>query len=551
MHSPGAFPEPGQLSGPSLFPEGHIDPFAPLMAPLHWLAGTSLHVAIGLLAGVLAAWAMRSKGLRWTWAALGVAVLVLVRPLPEGIDWTLATAAAMAALIGRRMHNHDIDSGGDLLVAAASRVGPIEALRIALRKRRSRRREAEASWLQSDELVIGCDARSCEVRMPLGGPTGGTHTLVVGAAGSGKTVTQTWIAVRAIERGLPAVVIDPKDDPDLHREIQDAAARAGKQLIEWSPDGPTVFNPFAQGTESEIADKVLMGERFTEPHYQRQAQRFLGHEVRALRAAGLEVSLAAIATHLDPDRLELLLRELPEEQAEKGYEYVDSLTARQRSDLSGVRDRLAIMVESDIGRWIDPETPDALRFDLRGALREEAVVLFRLQSDTRPLLMKMLGAAIVEDLSTTMASFQRSPVPSVAVIDEFAAIASEQVGALFGRARGAGMSLVLGTQELSDLEVPGRETLRKQVIGSLTTAIAHRQVVPESTELVSELAGRKGAWRRTMGSEGRYSETRTSESPISAETVRSLGRGCAAVIVFDGPLRGANVARMHRVRPAG
>ena len=545
MHSPGQFPDPGR------FPEGNIDPLAPLTAPLHWFAATSFHVAIGLAAGVLVASVMRSNGLRWTWAALGLAAVVLVRPLPGGADSTLAAAAGLAALIGRRLHNRDLDAGADLAAVAASRVGPVDALGAALRKRRSRRRVDEGSWLQRDELVIGRDARSREVRMPLGGPAGGTHVLVVGAVGSGKTVTQTWIAVRAIEHGLPAVVIDPKDDPDLHREIQDAAQRSGKRFVEWSPDGPTVFNPFAQGTESEIADKVLMGERFTEPHYQRQAQRFLGHEVRALRAAEIEVSLPAIATHLDPDRLELLLRGLPEDLAEPGHDYLQSLTPRQRSDLSGVRDRLAIMAESDIGRWIDPETPGALRFDLRGALCDGAVVLFRLQSDQRPLLMRMLGAAIVEDLSTTMARLQRSPVPSVAVIDEFAAIASEHVGGLFGRARGAGMSLVLGTQELSDLELPGRETLRKQVIGNLTTAIAHRQVVPESAQLISDLAGRKGVWRRTIGSDGRYSETRASEPPLSAETVRGLSRGCAAVIVFDGACRGVHVAQMHRVQPTG
>jgi len=34
------------------------------------------------------------------------------------------------------------------------------------------------------------------------------------------------------------------------------------------------------GSETEIADKALSGETFTEPHYLRQAQRYLGHAVR-------------------------------------------------------------------------------------------------------------------------------------------------------------------------------------------------------------------------------------------------------------------------------
>ncbi len=72
-----------------------------------------------------------------------------------------------------------------------------------------------------------------------------------------------------------------------------------------------MYNPYARGGETEIADKALAGERFTEPHYQRQAQRYLGHAVRVLRATGREVSLAGLVEALDPGALELLARELP------------------------------------------------------------------------------------------------------------------------------------------------------------------------------------------------------------------------------------------------
>ncbi len=44
---------------------------------------------------------------------------------------------------------------------------------------------------------------------------------------------------------------------------------------------------------------------------------------------------------------------------------------------------------------------------------------------------------------------------TLVVIDEFSAVAAEQVVRLFGRARSAGISLVLGTQELSDLRRQG------------------------------------------------------------------------------------------------
>ena len=75
------------------------------------------------------------------------------------------------------------------------------------------------------------------------------------------------------------------------------------------------YNPYARGSETEIADKVLAGERFTEPHYLRQAQRYVGHVVRALRHSGLEVSLRRIVDHLNPGELELLARSLPSPEA--------------------------------------------------------------------------------------------------------------------------------------------------------------------------------------------------------------------------------------------
>src|SRR5262249_37222738 len=149
-----------------------------------------------------------------------------------------------------------------------------------------------------------------------GGSHGGTHTLLVGATGSGKTVTQTWIAARGIERAMGAVVIDPKGDRAMRAALASAAERGGREFIEWTPAGARPYNPFARGSDSEVADKILAGERFTEPHYLRQAQRFLGHAVRALRASGAQTSLGAIATALDPTALELLARKLPEQVAQ-------------------------------------------------------------------------------------------------------------------------------------------------------------------------------------------------------------------------------------------
>ncbi|MGA2455803.1 MAG: TraM recognition domain-containing protein [Solirubrobacteraceae bacterium] len=527
------------------YPEGAVDPQATVDEFVHWVLSATVHCAVGVMLGILAARLMRRRHLHWSWATGALALVIVVRPVLGGATLTLALAAVFATLRSRRWHREDIEAGADLADMAARRTRPLEMLRSlsSAAAPRLRERFGVGRRARARGLALGRDEGGRTVSIPFGVGGGGTHTLVVGATGSGKTVTQTWIATRAIEQGMGAIIVDPKGDDGMREQVRRAAMLAGRPFLEWTPDGDSVYNPYARGGASEIADKALAGERFTEPHYLRQAQRYLGHAVRALRQSGAEVSLRAIVEHLDPERLEVLARELPEADARATFTYLDSLSPRQHSELAGVRDRLAILTESDVGPWLDPQTIDAERFDLLTAVNQRSVVYFSLESDSRPLLSEMLGAAIVQDLQTTVACLQQAPVPTLVVIDEFSAIAAEQVVRLFGRARSAGFSLLLGTQELSDLRLPGRERLLEQVLGNLTVLIAHRQVVPNSAEMIANIAGKTGAWRVSRHSDGRTTRVRTRELVLDPDRVMSLGRGWAAVLVL-GRGTSARIARM-------
>jgi hypothetical protein len=549
--------------------EWGANPLEPIDQLAHWLTAATVHGVLGILIGLIAVRLMHHRHLRWTWAPTALGVDLLAGPVLGGsVAWTLGIAALCASVRGWRWHREELAAGADLTELAANRRGPWEVLRTFVRRAAPRliarwaprspnlsalrnRLAAGAGgkeWFRGGRLIVGEQENGRLVSIPLGGPTGGTHTLVVGATRSGKTVTMTWTAVRSIEHGMGAIVLDPKGDRDLRRELRAAALAAGRRFVEWAPQGPSVYNPYARGSETEIADKMLAGERFTEPHYLRQAQRYLGHEVRTLRRAGLEVSLDVLVAHLDPMRLEVLAHSLPEQPAERAHDYLDSLTTRQQSDLAGVRDRLAIMAESDIGPWLDPRTEGADRLDLLEAVEDRAVVYFNLEADRRPLLAQMLGAAIVQDLQAMVAALQGRPLETLVVIDEFSAIVPERVVGLFGRAAGAGVSLVLGTQELADLRLPGREMLQEQVMGNLSSLIAHRQVVPGSAELIAGMTETRGVWRTSHHSNGGHTRTRDLENSLREDELRSLPRGWAAVLgLADGGT--VSIARMFSVAP--
>jgi hypothetical protein len=105
-------------------------------------------------------------------------------------------------------------------------------------------------------------------------------------------VSETWIACRLIEAGCGAVVVDPKGDEMLAEHLRATAETCGAPFLAWSPEGSLAYNPYAHGSHTEIADKALAGERFTEPHYLRQAQRYIANAVRAMQAAKVTVTLA-------------------------------------------------------------------------------------------------------------------------------------------------------------------------------------------------------------------------------------------------------------------
>jgi len=523
---------------------------ATLITPLGALSGVLMLLLAAPVGGFALAAGLRLIGWRWTWAAVAAPLAWPLGSLSGVWQLTMLLACGQAIRLGRRWQRSDTDLGGDLAQGARAAFGPTDFAR-RIRGAWEIRRER---WVDRRGLLIGTDARGLGVRIPLGGDSG-SHTLVVGASGTGKTVTQISRVVRAVEHGHGAIVCDPKGDCDLESALRRVAREQGRRMLVWTPEGKDTYNPYGYGSDSEIADKALAVERYTEPHYLRQAQRYLGHAVRTMRLTGVPVSPASLVRYLDPLQLEVLARRIAdEEQARTVWRYLDSLSARQLRDLGGTRDRLAILPESDIGRWLDPEAPGAETFDLLQAMRWRAVVYFRLDADRRPLLAQMLAGALVGDVLAAAAALQATPIPTTVMIDEFSAIAADQVAGLFARSRAAGISLLLGTQELSDLRRPGSDALRDQVLGNVETLIAHRQVVPASAQLVCDVAGGRGAWagsERThpgwpslLGATG-GSRSRVREPLILPDPVRTLPTGVAAVVV-PGARRAPKVARILR-----
>ena len=375
-------------------------PVVPIVRLAEVVRTAGLLAVAGVAVGAVLAVALRWRGLAWSWAL----PTLLAVPVAVLIGWQPAigygAAAIAAAGLGVYLHGREVLAGGDLATRARQRRGITDATRARVVRRRITDRE----WATDDGVAVGQDRTGAAVRIPVCGSRA-AMILAAGATGSGKTVTMALMALAAIRRGFGVVVVDPKPDDFLWQLLDDAARRAGRRLTVWSPDGGSVYNPYQVGTDTEIADKILSPETFTEPHYQRLAQRYLGHVVRSLRAAEITVSLATIHQYMQPGRLSALARQLPDEKRLELLDYLETLTAQQERDLAGTRDRLAILAESDVRDWLDPRTAGE-KIDLRASLENGDIVLFRLDSDRRPLATGMLASAVIQDLVAISADRQ-------------------------------------------------------------------------------------------------------------------------------------------------
>lgn len=419
-------------------------------------------------------------------------------------------------------------------------------------------RRAGRHALPADAIVLGRDRHGRTVAVTERDLS--AHGLILGASGSGKTTALLTILEQEIRRGRPVVAIDMKGSPSFALALAQTAAHAGRRFRLWTPEGPTSWNPLQHGNATELKDKLICTERFTEPHYQRAAERYLQTVFQVLRHAdtGCMPTLRDVVTLMDPRRLPAALRMVPKPLVERVQDYLAGLTSDQRSAILGLQTRLAILTESEAGPYLAPGPRDAI--DLSAALDGSEVVLFSLNSSRYGQSAAQLGTLAVQDLiCATGARLEQlrhgHPLAQATIaIDEFSGIGAAHVVSLFARGREAGVSVVVATQEMADLDRAGRG-VRDQILGNTAFKLVLRQEVPASADLVAQIAGTERVWEETRqiggtvfrGFPAAGTRREAEQFVVHPNDIKSLRTGDAILI---SKLRGRQAQRV-RVTPAG
>jgi type IV secretory system conjugative DNA transfer VirD4/TraG family protein len=465
-------------------------------------------------------------------------------------------------------------------LAIAGLVG-VAAFRAGARRVAARRRAADRA--RDGAVALGRDRAGRAVRLE--DRQLAAHGVILGASGAGKSTTLLRVLGDRVARGLPVVALDLKGSPAFAQVLAGAAAQAGRPCLVWSLDGDTHWNPLAHGNPTELKDKLIATERFTEPHYRRAAERYLQTALTVLgaRHPRRAPTLGEVVALCEPRRLAAAARTLPGPLRERVTDYVAAMSPDQVSAVRGLGTRLAIITESHVGRLLEPPAAGAgPALDLRAALRGEIVAVFSLNSSTYGSLAAQIGTMAVQDLVGAAGARLAAPdavgpggtytrgasagptaaagsTPSgLVAIDEFSALGADQVLALFARGREARVSVLLATQELTDLDRAARG-LRDQVIGNTALKIVHRQDVPASAHAVAQMVGSERVWQETrqFGATGgrgaigpRGTRREVERFRIHPDAIASLPTG-AAVLITKVPRAEVRVVQVAPLTVAG
>jgi conjugal transfer pilus assembly protein TraD len=422
-------------------------------------------------------------------------------------------------------------------------------------RRSLRHRQAARQPEPDGAIALGADAEGR--RVLLSDRQLSAHALILGASGAGKSTTLLKLLSEHVRIGRPVVAIDMKGSPAFGRALAEAASAAGRPFALWTPDGPAGWNPLAHGNPTELKDKLIATERFTEPHYQRAAERYIQTVLQALEQARPHSAptLAQVVEMMDPRRLPGLLRHAPRSFADRVQDYLAGLPPDQLSAIRGLATRLAIITEAHTGAFLGERTSAGPAIDVRAALAGEQVVVFSLNSSTYGKLSAQLGALAIQDLVAAAGhrlTQAERPGRAVIGIDEFSALDSDNVISLLARCREAGVSVLLSTQELADLDRSARG-LRDQVLGSTAIKIAHRQEVPASARTVAQMAGTETVWEQSVQTShhpllglretGRATRRAAERFRVHPDEISSLPPG-EAVLITKLPGRSVRTVRV-------
>ncbi len=374
------------------------------------------------------------------------------------------------------------------------------------------------------------------------------HLFVPGASGSGKTTTLVRLADGALANGYGLVVIDCKGS-GLGGATRRLAARHGLPftLVDPHESESVGYNP-CSGDAASVANKIIGAFTFSGDAeiYKQVAMEVIPVIVRAMLAAGIEVTLASIYSALGKGGLSRLGRKEGADHYRVLLEELEDSGGVAAAGYVGLQKRLGALMQGTFGELFRQRPA----LDWHEEMSEPRVTYLSLSATAAGEDVELFGRVITQDLKQVCDERMRAidkganPNPVLVIYDEFAALREPvQIVDLLLQARQARTPLVLASQF-----VPEEPAIRKPLM-SAGVLIVHRLEAEDAESVAAQFGTHTTALLTAqvdyeLGTSDKGSVRYVEEYNIHPNDLKELPVGMAAVLARPSNRR--NLVRVYR-----
>ena len=305
------------------------------------------------------------------------------------------------------------------------------------------------------------------------------HLLLCGTTGSGKTVVLANFIKRALEKGFPLPIIDGKGDLgkgsilDIVKTLNKEYKRKVYVVNLSDPKSSDKYNPFKNATPTMAKDMLINMTDWSEEHYKSNAERYIQRLLYLLEYSRIPFSFNNIIRHLPLEKYKELSKILLENGKISKDEHMENIEIGNTSGkpVQSSLARFSTIAEGELGNIFSDDG-----IDMSEAIKEGAVILFILNPLTYPELSPAFGRLILIDSKKAIGNLFNSGIErTFFIMDEISSYASPVLIDLINKSRSAGVTCILSTQSLSDLDCAYGEAFKEQIIENCNTFIIMRQ----------------------------------------------------------------------------
>lgn len=374
-------------------------------------------------------------------------------------------------------------------------------------------------------------------------PDNAKHIFLPGTTGSGKTVTISNFIESAMQKDYGLVCIDGKGDISdssmtaIFKTFAEKYHRKYYIISLADIDNSDTYNPFLLADIQTVKDMLINMSEWTEEHYKLNTQRYIQRVLQLMQLNKIPFSFATVIENLPQSNFELLSAELTKQSIITKEEHLSNIELAKASGsiAAGAEARFADIAEGAAGKILTSNGVDIFK-----ALQEGAAILFVLNPLQYPELSPAFGKLIMIDAKKAIAkSFTQSQQRKFFLCDEINVYASPILIDLVNKSRSAGVTALLATQSMADLEAAAGPAFKQQIIENCNNYIIMRQNSPEGAEELAGVLGTKTGMEITHqigdGGEGtgRGSVKQVREFLYHPDTIKNLRTGEAIYLSKD------------------